>query len=348
MSKRVSNWLYFIAAGGILAGFILSVISYFRVCVEECGGTHNYKLCGLSFECYGLIFFPILGILHYLSRKYKVAGFITALLAATALGAEIDFILVQKYEIKSYCPICLSIAAAIAVTAFAYSISYLLEFKQYILQNQKDEIMKSVKKSLITFIFFISGFLFAFIGVVKDNPLVAAEKSIKDSVALGKLDSPVEVYLFSDWQCPACRALEPTLEKIVPKIMDKARLVFVDTIVHKETLNYIPYNLSFLIHDKSKYMQLRDILSNISTTTKEPTDEQIEKAIAPLGVKYQQLSYADIAVGIKYFKHLVKQFDIEATPTMVIIHNHEKKGKKLMGSEINEQNVMQAIDAMHN
>jgi protein-disulfide isomerase len=346
MSNRVSNWLYYIAATGIYSGFILSVISYFRVCAKECGGTHNYKLCGLSFECYGLIFFPILGAIHYASRNSRYAGFAAALLTAAALGAEIDFILVQKYEIKSYCPICLSIAASVGITAGAYAIQYILELKQFFSENQKDKIMKSLRKSFLTLLFFISGFLFAFVGVTKDNPLVAAEKTVIDSIAIGKLDSPVEVYFFSDWQCPACRALEPQLEKIIPKITSKARIIFVDTVVHKETLNFIPYNLSFLIHNKSNYKQLRNVLTEISVNTKEPTEEQIEKAIAPLGIKYQQLNYADIAGGIKYFNQLEKQFDIEATPTMVIVRQSEKNPKKLMGSEITEENVMRAIDAL--
>lgn len=346
MDNRLSKCLYWIAALGILGGFVLSIISYLNVCSGACGGTHDYKLCGLSFECYGLIFFPILGIFHYASWTSKTASFLTGLLLAMALGSEIDFILIQKYEIKSYCPICLSIAACIAIAALAYFISYIIEFKRSLKENQKDEIMKNIKKALATTSFMIFGFVFALIGVVKENPLAAAEKSIKENVALGNLNSEVEVYLFSDWQCPACRALEPTIEKLAPKIMGKARLVFVDTIVHKETLNFIPYNLAFAINHKAKYMELRSVLTKISATNGDPSEEQIEEAIAPLGIKYKPLSYSDIAVGTKYYAHLVKQFDIEATPTMVIIHRGDKKGKRLMGSEINEENVMQAIDSM--
>lgn len=346
MDKRLSTWLYRLATAGIFGGFILAIISFLKVCSESCGGTHDYKLCGLSFECYGLILFPILSILHYFSWKSKTASMLAGFLLAAALGSEIDFILIQKYEIKSYCPICLSIAACIAVAALAYFISYIIEFKRSLEENKKDEIMKNIKKAVATTLFMIFGFVFALIGVVKENPLAAAEKSIKESVALGNLNSEVEVYLFSDWQCPACRTLEPTIEKLAPKIMKKARLVFVDTIVHKETLNFIPYNLSFAINNKAKYMELRSVLTKISAATGEPSEEQIEQALAPLGIKYKPLSYADITVGTKYFTHLVKQFEIEATPTMVIIHRGDKKGKKLKGSEINETNVMQAIDSM--
>ncbi len=346
MDKRFSTGLYWIAAAGILGGFILSIISYLNVCAEACGGTHDYKLCGLSFECFGLIFFPVLGILHYFAWENKTASFITGLMLAFALGAEIDFILIQKYEIKSYCPICLSIAGCIVLAAVAYFIAYINNFKRSLKENRKGEIMRNIKKGLATTSFLIFGFIFALIGVAKENPLVAAEDTIKHSVALGNLNSEIEVYLFSDWKCPACRALEPSIESLAPKIMAKARLVFVDTVVHTETLNFIPYNLSFLINDKAKYMQLRDVLTKISATNGEPSEEEIEKAIAPLGIKYKPLSYADIAMGTSYYKHLVRQYDIESTPTLVIINRSDKTGKKLTGSEINEEDVMKAIDSM--
>ena len=35
-----------------------------------------------------------------------------------------------------------------------------------------------------------------------------------------------------------------------PRIMKKAGLMFVDRAIHPETMNYIPYNLSFMINEK--------------------------------------------------------------------------------------------------
>jgi len=269
----------------------------------------------------------------------------TALLIAGAVGAEIDFILVQKYQIKSFCPICLAIAGCIFLTAACYFTASFLDFKQVVNKNQKGEFMKSIRKFLSALSFVFLGFLFAFVGVAKEDALTAAENGIKDKIVLGNLKSPVEVYFFSDWQCPACRSIEPTLEKIIPKIMDKARIIFVDTVVHKETLNFIPYNLSFLIYDKPKYMELRKVLTQISINNKEPTDDQIKKAIAPLGIKYQHLNYADVSGATAYFDDLVKQFNVQATPAMVIIHDQKMPGTTLMGSEISEANVMKAINS---
>lgn len=342
MDKRIFKGLYYVAAIAIICGFLLSIVSYLQICTESCGGAHQYKLWGLSFEDYGLLFFPLLAFFHYYSRNNDWFRFFASLLIAGAFGAELNFISVQKYEIKSFCPICLSIAACIGIAAIAYLASYFYKLKNFIVYNQKGDIMGSIRKGLITSLTVFLGFLFSFTGIAKENPLEAAEKDIKSSLALGQLDSPVTVYLFTDWQCPACRALDPTLNKILPKVMNQARIVFVDTVAHKATLNFIPYNLSFLIHDKSKYLGLRKILTAISVNNPAPTEGQINQAIQPLGVTYQPLNYSDVASGTAYFEHLVDKYEVEMTPTMVIVNNQKKT--KLIGSEINEANVRKAIE----
>jgi len=341
-----SKSLYWTAFGAILMAIVLTFISLLNICKEMCSAVHQYRLMGLPFELYGLIFLPALAVLHFVSRNLNWAGSLAGMLVAGAVGMEINFILVQKYTIKAWCPICLSIAGMIFIIAICYAIDYALKLNEHIKQEERGNTMKALKKALTSLTFATLGFMFAFIGIAKEQPLKAAEASIKESVIFGKASSPVQVYFFSDWQCPACRSLEPTIEVIAPKIMTKASLVFVDTIVHSDTLNFVPYNLSFMIHNKDQYLQLRHILTDISKTTGSPSEEQVEGAIRRLGVEHKQLHYSDIAVGLKYFKHLVKQFEVDATPTMIIVHRDAKTGKKLQGNEINESNVMKAIESM--
>jgi protein-disulfide isomerase len=191
------------------------------------------------------------------------------------------------------------------------------------------------------------GFLFSQFGLAKFNKLQAAEDSIKDKVAFGSLSAPVEVYVFTDWECISCRKVEPVLEKSSPDIMKKARLIYVDLPVHPESMNFTPYNLSFMIHNKPQYFRLRDALTELSTTTQAPTDEQVEALAKKLGVKYKQLNYADVSVGTKYFQHIADQFKVDRTPTVVIVNKDKKKGKKLIGgNEITEDNIMRAIDSL--
>ena len=66
--------------------------------------------------------------------------------------------------------------------------------------------------------------------------------------------------------------------------MKKARLIFVDMPVHDESVNYIPYNLAFMLNDKDKYFILRRKLTQLALKETSPTEEQI-KALAEQALK---------------------------------------------------------------
>lgn len=341
------DWIFIFSSLAILSGLTLSVISWLKLCTEQCAATHHYRIFGIQFETIGLLFFPVLTVFHFFSRKYDACRLIAGILLATALGAELMFIDVQKREIGHWCPVCLGIAGCVTAAAIGYGLNYLMNLKTTIKEGQKGEIMQRVLKGFGSLMFVFFGLFFAYFGVGKADQLKAQEDTIKERIVFGNLNSPVDVYIFTDWQCPACRGIEPTLVKIAPAIEKKARVTFVDFIIHPETLNFIPYNLSFMIHNKDKYLELRDALTKISTKTGDPTEQDVEKAIAHSGIKYDQLSYSDVAVGIKYFKHLGKEFKITSTPTVVIVNKSTKKGKKLHGgSEITESNILKAIDSL--
>lgn len=48
----------------------------------------------------------------------------------------------------------------------------------------------------------------------------------KDAPALGPADAPVEIVVFSDFQCPYCASLAPVLHQVVEKYPDKVRVAF--------------------------------------------------------------------------------------------------------------------------
>lgn len=345
-SPRFSNFLFYLLTLVIIAGFALSVISWLRLCSSTCVEGHNYRIYGFAFETVGFVFFPILTLMHLLSRKYSIFSTLVGWAICGALGAEIMFIYVQKYKIGSWCPVCLSIAGTLAFAGMICLYRYYINLKNSLERENKEEIMNSIYKGFSGICFFVIGFVFAFGGIAKFNKLQAMENEIKNKIAFGNPNSSIEVYVFTDWACGGCRAIEPTLEALAPKIMKKARLSFIDQEVHPITLNYIPYNLSFMINNKSKYLELRRALGKLALQTKEPTDAQVEALASKLGTQYTQLNYADIQMGTKYFEHLVKQLNVEGTPSVVIISKNDKKGKKLEGAEeITEANIMRAIDS---
>lgn len=148
-------------------------------------------------------------------------------------------------------------------------------------------------------------------------------------VAIGNMDSEIEVYVFTDWFCPACRKAEPDLEKAYPDIMRRAKLIFVDIPIHAETMNYIPYNLSFLVREKGRYLEIRKALLQLALRTKEPTPEDVQTAVTPLGVTFRPLNYADVNAGVQYFQTVVKAFGVEGTPAMVVYNRKTRTIKSL-------------------
>lgn len=342
-----SRFVYYFTIVGLLLAFALSIISWMQICSKTCAAGHAYRLYGFSFETVGLIFFPLLLIMHLLSRKLELLGTLTGWALCAALGAEMMFIYVQKYKIGSWCPVCLAIAGLLAVTGVAYFYNFYGNFKSILEQGNKGQLMNNVCKGFAGCIFFCIGFMMAFVGVAKFNPLHAVENSIKESIVFGNHNSPIEIFVFTDWRCPSCRSLEPTFEYLLPKVMDRTRVTFVDTPIHEETMNFTPYNVSFMINNKQNYFVLRKALTALSEDTKTPTDQQVEAIATSAGTAYRQLNYSDVALANKYFASLVKKMNVDGTPILVVVNKATKKGKKLEGSaEITEENVMNAIKTL--
>lgn len=346
MPKK-NNILFIISSLALIVGLILSIVSGMELCTSSCQAAHQYSYFGMKFEYVGIAFFLIMLTTHFLSLKYPALSFLTVLLLAGALGSEIWFIFVQKYQIKQWCPICLSIAATIFIASIAYAAGLFSDKYAFVQDDQRRNLMHKTSQGLSSLLIAFLGLTLAYFGVVRDNQLQAVENTVKENIVFGNKDSSIDVYLFTDWACPACRSVEPTITKMAPKVMKEARLTFVDFAIHPETLNYTPYNLAFMVHNKDQYFKLRDALTELAQKNSAPTDEDIQKLAKENGASLKELNYADVTLANKFFTHLGKEFDIHSTPTMVIINKEAKKGKKLQGgTEITEENVLKYINEL--
>lgn len=339
--------LHWITPIALFIGFLLTVVSWLELCSKECAANHEWLIFGFPFEAFGFIYFGALGISYLFSKTRRIFSFITLLLLAAGIGAEAWFIIIQKYQIGHWCPVCLSIASILLIAAFGMVLEFINETQNFIKEHKREEVMKNIWKGISSISMMCIGFMTAFVGVTKYDQLAAAESSVKSSLAFGNKSSPIEIYVFTDWACPACRALEPQIEALAPKLMAEGQVVFVDFAVHPETLNFTPYNLAFMIKNKPAYLQLRNMLSQISETNQTPTEEQIAAAAQKIGEKYDELHYADVALATKYFNELAQQFQVNGTPTVVVINTDTKKGRKLVGAnEITESNLLRAISSL--
>lgn len=340
--SRLSTALYFIAGLAILTGLTLTILSIMELCTSACVEGHKYRLYNLKFEHFGLAFFGAAVLFHALAWKLPLFNTLSGYLLAGGVGGELCFIYVQKYVIGHWCPVCLGIATTVFIAAALYVLRGIINAKQIDHNETKGTFMKHSTFSLFTIIL---GFVVAFMGVVKVDPLEAKQESLKESIAFGNPTSPVEVYVFTDWFCPACHEAEPELKKMASSVERNAKVFFIDANIHDESMNFSPYNLSFMIYNKPQYFELRNALHNLSNKTKSPTDEQIQKEVAPYGVTHKDLNYRDIALATKMFAKLKQQFGVTSTPTIIVINVDTKKGKRITGkSDITQANVLKAIN----
>jgi protein-disulfide isomerase len=265
-------------------------------------------------------------------HRFAAADLLAHALVFAAVGAEIRFIWLQKYVIGQWCSVCLWIA----VTVFTAAVVIFCE------KFPRGGSMKRIIKDLSIMVLASAvGLSIAILGVTNKSANAAGNPY------LGKADSTTVVYFVSDWFCPACRRLEPSLERIVPEIAKTVKVGFVDYPVHKETLNFTPYSLQFLYYEKDKYISLRKALSSLSLKTKNPTAGEVQAAVAPLGVKLREVNYAEILAGMQADQAVYRGFGLKATPSVVVTDLRTRKVKIIVGdNEITLQAIKAAIDAI--
>jgi protein-disulfide isomerase len=319
----------------LMVGLALSVISGTDLCnFGGCTETHQYRLLGFSFPAVGIVFFVLAGLLVSVMNRFSYAGLLLNLLLAGAGGAEINMILLQKNVIKAWCPVCLGIAAIIYLLILGNFINYLIYRKEKISMNPKN-----IYKPLLIGIVALFSFIVTFSGIAKPD---ASASQL--NLSLGNQNSKLEIYLFSDWLCPVCVRVEGVVEVTYPTLSRKAKMLFVDKIIHPEAANFVPYHLSFAANEKGKYIQLRKALFAVAQKTKNPSYDDIMAAISPQKVVYKQLSFLDVTQQMASSQKLAEQFKVTATPTMVIRNNKTNKIKTLVGStEITSELIMKAI-----
>ena len=279
----------------------------------------------------------VVGVLQSIANTFVKPLFL--LLMFCASGAEVAFLLIQKFRIQKWCPLCLGVAATVYFVTLVTSFEGVKNMIARV--NLRGIMIMPLMRKIVTIVLvFTAGFFLAYRGMEKGD----AEESVP-KIFLGKQDSSVEVFIMTDWFCPACQKAEQEIERTVPALEKRAKVFFVDIAIHPETLNYTPYNLSFLTYEKSKYMELRKALLGLTKKTKEPTPDDVKGAITPLNVVYKPLSFLEATRGIKFYEAVSREFKVSATPTVVVRDTKTGKVARLVGiKEINETNMIKAVD----
>ncbi len=314
-------------------GLGLSVASIMQLCSDACSETARYTLFGLDFGMFGILFFLALAAVVILRHRIPVIALFCPLMLFGSAGAEAHFIWIQKYVIGAWCPLCLAIAGTVLTGVVLILIEQIRAVRAP---------GGAMKRMLAKFALFLAtsslGLGVSIFGVSSDTASAAIDPY------LGKTGSAVTVYFISDWFCPGCRKAETAIERIYPEVARKARVAFIDYPVHPETNNFTPYNLQFLVHEKGKYLKLRRALADLSLKTSTPSQEDVQAAVAPLGVTLRQINYADVMYGMQMNLTTYRGFGVKSTPSVVVHNAKTKKTKILEGTGgITPDNVRKAL-----
>lgn len=322
----------------IAVGLVISVITATDLCTfGACTEVHKYHLFGISFTPIGIAFFILAGLFVSLANRFPGAQLLFNLLLAGASGAEINMILLQKNVIGAWCPLCLAAAVIVYSLTFSQIGRYFYYIKEGFQMN-----LKTLGKPLLLFVTALVGFTLTFSGIAKEEASAG-----QLNLFLGKQDSKLEVYLFSDWLCPFCAGVDGVMETVYPSLSKKTRLLFVNKIIHQESLNFVPYDLSFAANEKAKYMQLRKALFSVAQKTKNPSYDDIKAAITPLRVTYKQLSFLEVTQQMANALKLAEQFKVASTPALVIRNAKTNKVRTLLGNnEITPANILKTVKAL--
>ena len=325
------------------AAWILSVLSWLGICTDGCEETHLYRIFGFPLSPLGVGYFTLCGLAFLTRNRFRFSGFLIPVLLSGALGSEFVLVWFQKYVIGRWCPLCVGIALSVAMACVLIALERLPGVAIRIRGGERTLLMKRLAgKMILILMAFLAGMGITAMGLKKPDAF-AAGLPVK-SLSFGDEESSTEIYFVTDWFCPACRAAEPEILKGARKVMRQAKVVFVDYPIHPETFNYIPYNLSFIVREKAKYLEIREALAALARKTKEPTPEDVQAAVSPLGVKYVPLNYADVVAGMQYFSTLAKKFKVPGTPSVVVLDTRTGKTKTLYGSSgITSDNILKVL-----
>jgi hypothetical protein len=237
-SRYVSTLLLLVTS---LTGLGLAIVSYIQYCSDACAETATFTLFGFDFGLFGILFFCGLTAVVVLRHRLPLLAPLCPLMLCASAGAEAHFTWIQKYVIGSWCPLCLGIAATVLIGVIIVTTEQVRE-----LQTKGGSMKQYLRRAALGIATLAVGLLVSVVGVKQET---AAASGATD-LYLGKTGSAVTVYFISDWFCPGCRKAEAAIEAMYPAVARKARVTFIDYPIHRETSNFTPYNLQFLMPTK--------------------------------------------------------------------------------------------------
>ncbi len=296
----------------IFPALALTTLVIGQICAKACAFIHG-DILGLDLNILGMLFYSILLVLSVLRLKMFPQGRPMKTLAAIAsvgMGAEIILI---RFQVQNgvYCPKCL-------ISGFFLIAMFLL-------------IAPNLRKWLIILLVFLGAVFASFTFSGSVIPSYAAELGVPH---FGNDRSQIEIIVYSDYLCPACRKADEEINADLRKLKDKARIRFVDVPMHSGSLDYAEVFLYAWFESGNNLeaaIKVREVLFDAGKTkTDQPGLLRVLKA---KGIPFKADRERAREIFRSLYNPLMSQDKVNATPTMVVVNGNERKsyvgGKKI-------------------
>lgn len=156
--------------------------------------------------------------------------------------------------------------------------------------------------------------------LIKYPPPIVQDISIAGSPARGSAAAPVTVVMFSDFQCPACSATHPLLEKVLAEYGDKVRFVVRDfplTTLHPDA--YRAARAAWAANAQGKFFEYTEVLYKNQSAL---DDASLSTYAAGLGLNVKRfeldLSSENAAAAVTKDVADGTAYGITGTPTIFV------------------------------
>ena len=113
---------------------------------------------------------------------------------------------------------------------------------------------------LLIFFFFLTSVLFSSPLMAGDDDFEGPKISIKGAPMRGNHKAPVTLVEFSDFQCPMCGAVQPTLRKLRENFPNELRFVFKHFPLEMHPDARLAHSASLCAEEQGKFWEYRDHL----------------------------------------------------------------------------------------
>jgi thiol:disulfide interchange protein DsbA len=145
---------------------------------------------------------------------------------------------------------------------------------------------------------------------------------------------PIQVRLYTDYFCPPCRAMEPSVEPILFDLLKRKviTLTLVDLPLSRVSALYAKYFLYALKvkNDRDHAFHVRNVLIAATSDRQMTTEARIAELFKSKGIPH---TVFEAGPALERYNALIREDKVQATPTCVIIRDG-KKGTFLGGTDI--------------